>query len=243
MSGYRPYGQDPGYTANVITEEQVREETNSFMMRVYNWMGVGLFLTGVIAMYVASSEELIEKLAGSDGLLMVMIFGQIGLVMALSWGINRISAALAIIMFLAYAALNGVIFSFIFLAYTSSSIASTFFITAGTFGITSVFGYVTKRDLTGVGQFMFMGLIGIILASLVNLFFHNPMIYWVTTYLGVFIFVGLTAYDTQKIKTLAFAQLEGGEAASKAAIIGALTLYLDFINLFLFLLRIFGRRR
>ena len=155
------------------------------------------------------------------------------------------SATTATLLFLAYSALNGVTFAAVFLLYTQSSIVSAFLVTAGTFAAMSMYGYATKRDLTGFGSFLFMGLIGLVIASLVNMFLHNEMIYWITSYLGVFIFVGLTAYDTQKLKTMAISQPAGLDAAvvRKGAIIGALTLYLDFILMFQYLLMIFGGNR
>jgi len=149
----------------------------------------------------------------------------------------------ATLMFLLYSALNGVTFAAIFLVYTQSSIANAFLVTAGTFAGMSLYGMVTKRDLTGLGSFMFMGLIGIIIASVVNIFLHSEMIYWITSYIGVFVFVGLTAYDTQKLKMIGQQGFANGESRQKMAILGALTLYLDFINLFLMLLRVMGDRR
>ena len=163
--------------------------------------------------------------------------------LAMVWGfsalVNRISTVAAGAMFFTYAIMNGLTLSIIFLAYTSESIASTFFITAGTFGAMSAFGYVTKRDLTGVGSFAMMGFFGLLIASVVNIFLQSTMIYWLTTFVGVIVFTALAAYDTQKIKQLDV----GGEAGDKGAIHGALILYLDFINLFLFLLRLLGRRK
>jgi FtsH-binding integral membrane protein len=156
---------------------------------------------------------------------------------------RRMSSIGAGILFLAYAVTNGVTLACIFLMYTKSSIASTFFVSAGTFGAMSAYGYATKRDLTGLGSFCMMGLFGLIIASVVNLFLGSPMIYWLTTFMGVIVFVGLTAYDTQKIKQLNIIGNEGTDEDRKEAIHGALVLYLDFINLFLYLLRLFGRRR
>jgi FtsH-binding integral membrane protein len=145
--------------------------------------------------------------------------------------------------FVGYSALTGLTLSVIFLVYTAESLATTFFVTAGTFGLMSAYGYVTKRDLTGLGSFLMMGLIGMVLASVVNMFFNNSTVYWITTYIGILIFVGLTAYDTQKIKQMSALGLEGGEMEQKGAIMGALRLYLDFINLFLLLLRLMGNRK
>ncbi len=167
---------------------------------------------------------------------------ELGIVIALSAAIGRFQSSTALFMFFAYSFLNGLTLSTIFLVYTKASIANTFFVTAGTFAAMSVYGYTTKRDLTSMGSFLMMGLIGIIIASFVNFFFHSPAFYWLITYAGIAIFVGLTAYDAQKIKEMAYAGFAGSEEERKGAIIGALRLYLDFINLFLLLLRIFGRR-
>jgi FtsH-binding integral membrane protein len=175
--------------------------------------------------------------------MMVLIIAELGLVIALSAAINRLSSSTALFMFMAYAFLNGLTLSAIFLVYTRASIANTFFVTAGTFGVMSVYGYTTKRDLTSWGSFLMMGLIGVIIGSFVNIFFSSPMIYYLITYAGIIVFVGLTAYDAQKIKEMAYAGFAGEEMERKGAVIGALRLYLDFINLFLLLLRIFGGRR
>jgi len=215
---------------------------SSFLTSVYGWMTAGLGLTAVVALFTASSQAMLQLVFGNRLVFFGLIIAELGLVIALSAAIRRLSATAATGLFLLYAALSGVTFAAIFLAYTSSSIASAFFVTAGTFGAMSLYGYLTKRDLSSWGSFFFMGLIGFLLASLVNLWLQSALIYWVTTYLGIFIFVGLTAYDTQKIKALGAAGLSGAEHR-KAAILGALTLYLDFVNLFLLLLRLFGRRR
>lgn len=227
----------------VFTREQVAVDSNAFLRSVYNWMTLGLALTGVIAWFMASSPALYQPIFGNPILFYGLIIGELGLVIALSAAINRLSATAATAMFLVYAALNGVTMSAIFLVYTRSSIAVTFFVTAATFGAMSLYGYLTKRDLSSLGSFCFMGLIGVVIASLVNIFLKSPAVYWVTTGCGVIVFVGLTAYDTFKIKQ--FARQGFGDAASerKGVILGALTLYLDFINLFLMLLRLFGNSR
>jgi len=217
--------------------------TSGFLPKVYGWMTGGLALTALAAIFTLSSEAALQLIFGNKLVFYGLIIGELGLVIAMSAAINRISAATATLMFLAYSALNGVTFASIFLLYTRSSIASTFVVAAGTFAAMSLYGYVTKRDLTGWGSFLFMGLIGIIIASVVNIFMQSAMITWVVSYLGVFIFVGLTAYDTQKIKRIGQNGFADGESQRKAAILGALTLYLDFINLFLMLLRIMGDRR
>ena len=224
------------------TVQPTVRSASSFLVSVYGWMTAGLGLTAVVALYTASSQTMLQLVFGNRMVFFGLIIAEFGLVIVLSAAIRRLSGTAATGLFLLYSALSGVTFAAIVLAYTSSSIASAFFVTAGTFGAMSLYGYLTKRDLSSWGSFFFMGLVGFLLASLVNLWLQSAMIYWVTTYLGIFIFVGLTAYDTQKIKTLAAAGLSG-EEQRKAAILGALTLYLDFINLFLLLLRVFGRRR
>jgi FtsH-binding integral membrane protein len=215
---------------------------SEFVRRVYNWMALGLAVTAITALYTVSSPAMLQFIFGTPMVLMVLIIGELGLVIAISAAINRIQSSTALLMFFAYAFLNGLTLSAIFLAYTKASIANTFFITAGTFAAMSLYGYTTKRDLTSMGSFMMMGLIGIIIASLVNIFLASPQIYWIITYAGILIFVGLSAYDAQKIKQMAYAGFEGAEMERKGAVIGALSLYLDFINLFLLLLRLFGRR-
>jgi FtsH-binding integral membrane protein len=205
----------------------------------YRWMSLGLATTGVVALGVAHSPDAIDLLLGNRLLFYVLLFGQLGLVVALSSMAARLSTAGAAALFFAYAALTGVTFSTIFLLYTASSIASTFFITAGTFGGLSAFGAVTKQDLSGVGRFALFALIGIILASFANMFLHSSGLEWVLSVGGVVLFAGLTAYDTQKLKRI----FEQGEVTGSLPLVGALTLYLDFINMFLFLLRFTGDRR
>jgi FtsH-binding integral membrane protein len=216
---------------------------SGFFSKVYSWMTAGLALTALASVLTLSSESMLNLIFGNKMVFYGLIIAELGLVVALSAAINKISAQVATLMFLGYSVLNGVTFAAIFLIYTSSSIASTFFVASGTFAAMSIYGYVTKRDLTGWGNFLFMGLIGIIIASVVNIFMQSTMIYWVTSYIGVFVFVGLTAYDTQKIKEIGQAGFANGESQHKAAIMGALRLYLDFINLFLMMLRIMGARR
>ncbi len=234
-------------TTNPVSIRDTRAQVavNSFIRSVYNWMAAGLALTGGIAFYVSRSEALLQLIFSNQMLFFGLIIGELGLVFYLSARIQKIEAKTATALFLIYAMLNGLTLSFIFLAFTATSIASTFFVCAATFGACSIYGMITKRDLTGVGQFMFMGLIGIIIASVVNIFLHSTGLAAIISYLGVFIFIGLTAYDTQKLKNMALTQPEGLEAAvvRKGAIMGALTLYLDFINMFLFLLQILGVAR
>ncbi len=218
-------------------------DTTSFFPSVYGWMTAGLALTALMSVVTLSSESMLQLIFGNKMVFYGLMIGEIGLVIALSAAINRISAMTATLMFLLYSALSGVTFASIFLVYTQSSIASTFFVAAGTFAGMSIYGMATKRDLSGWGSFLFMGLIGIIIASVVNIFMQSAMITWVVSYIGVFVFVGLTAYDTQKLKQIAQHGFADGESRKKAAILGALTLYLDFINLFLMLLRVMGNRR
>lgn len=224
-----------------LSGAQVRERT--FLNQVYLWMALGLALTGIVAGVTALSPGVVVGLARNIGLFIVLALVQIGLVIWLSSQIMNLSLMTATIGFSVYATLNGVLFSSIFLIYTATSIASTFLVTAGMFGAVSLYGFTTKRDLTSMGSFMFMALIGLILASIVNLFFRSPVFYWIVTYAGIFIFVGLTAYDTQKLKMIHQQGFESGDVLKKIALLGALTLYLDFINLFLMLLRVMGRRK
>ncbi len=226
-----------------IPAEQAQEIQRAFVLKVYGWMAAGLLLTGIFSFMTLSSETALQMIFSSKWAFFVLIGVQLGLVIWLTARVQAMSAMTATMVFCAYSALTGVTLAAVFLAFTSESIASTFLVTAGTFGLTAAFGYVTRRDLSGIGGFMTMGLIGLILASLVNLFLQNETIYWITTYIGILIFVGLTAYDMQKIKAMSGLALEGGEAEQKGAITGALALYLDFINLFLLLLRLLGRRR
>jgi len=222
---------------------EISQSISVYLSRVYNWMAVALLVTGVVAYYIAGSENLIQIIIGNRILFFGLIIGEIFLVGYIAKMIHKLSSYNAILLFLLYAVLNGLTFSVIFLVYTSESISSTFLITAGTFGAMSAYGFFTKKDLTKIGSLAMMALIGIIIASVVNMFFKNEMTHWIITYLGVAIFVGLTAYDTQKLKSIAANGFENEESMEKSAIIGALTLYLDFINLFLFLLRIFGSRK
>lgn len=223
--------------------ERAIEAQSEFIRRVYNWMCIGLATTAVVALFTASSQTMLQIIFGTPMVFFGLIIAELGLVIALSAAINRLQASTAALLFFIYSALNGLTLSAIFLAYTQASIASTFFITAGTFAAMSIYGYSTKRDLTSWGSFLFMGLIGVVIASVVNIFLHSPAVYWLITIAGVIVFVGLTAYDTQKIKEMAHRGFADSEMERKGAVIGALRLYLDFINLFLLLLRIFDNRR
>ena len=227
----------PKPTAEVLVNDYVRS--------VYNWMCIGLALTGFVAFYVSTNETILRLVFSNSLIFFGLIIAQLALVFAVAGMVTRMSAGTATALFVVYSTLNGVLFSFIFQAYTSASIFSTFFICAGTFLACSIYGWITKRDLTSLGGFLFMGLIGIIIASVVNWFVRSSAMSMVVSYIGVFVFVGLTAYDTQKIKNMALAQPAGldGAVIRKGAILGALSLYLDFINLFLMLLRIFGQSR
>lgn len=221
------------------TADQIVIAQNTLIRQVYAWMGGGLLVTALMAMATISSPALFSAIIGNRLVFYALIIGEIGLVIGISRAINKISASVASFLFLLYAAMNGVTMSVIFVVYTAESITSTFVITAATFGAMSVFGYVTKRDLSGWGSFLFMGLIGVVIASLVNIFVGSSAVSWIISVIGVIVFTGLTAYDTWKIKAMAATGVEG----RKPAILGALTLYLDFINLFLMLLRLLGSRR
>ena len=214
-----------------------------YMTKVYNWMALALFITGVVAYITATTPGMIGTIVGSKLLFYGLLIGELLLVVYLTSAIRRLSQATAITVFLIYAVLNGLTMSVIFLVYTSASISTTFFVTAGTFAAMSLYGYTTKRDLTSIGNMAFMALIGIIIASVVNFFLKSEMMYWIISYLGVAVFVGLTAYDTQKLKRIGSEGFASEQSMEKMAIMGALTLYLDFINMFLFLLRILGDRK
>lgn len=229
---------------NQMTVTQARQAASTiFLAKVFNWMGIGLATTGVIA-YLTAASGLALQLAASP-MFMILIIAELGLVFYLSARVDKIQATTASGLFVGYSILNGLTLSMIFLAYTRTSIAGTFFITAGMFGAMSVYGLVTKRDLSGMGSFLFMGLVGIIIASIVNIFLQSSAVYWMISMIGVLVFVGLTAYDVQRIKTIGEQGImsQGEEMIKKGAIMGALTLYLDFINLFLMLLRFFGSSR
>jgi FtsH-binding integral membrane protein len=228
-----------------IQKAQVQVRVNSFVRSVYNWMAIGLGITGVVAYGVANSPGVTEVIFGSQLIFFGLIIAQLAMVFMISARIQRMQASTATMLFIVYSALNGATLSSIFLAYTQSSITSTFFICAATFTACSVYGWTTRRDLTTMGGFLTMGLIGIVIASVVNMFFQSGAVSTIVSYVGVLVFVGLTAYDTQEIKNMALSQpadIDAG-AVRKGAILGALKLYLDFINLFLMLLRIFGGRR
>ena len=214
----------------------------ALMRKVFVWMTLALAITGITAFGVASSPALVAAIFGSKVLFWGLIIAEFGLVMAISGAITRMSLSTATLLFVLYSVINGATLSVIFFAFSMAVIAKTFFITAGTFGLMALVGYTTKTDLTSMGKLLFMALLGLIIATVVNLFVQSSGFDLIISYVGVLIFVGLTAYDTQKIKQMCFEAPDGGEMSQKLALLGALTLYLDFINLFLYLLRIFGRK-
>jgi len=228
-----------------MRETQTQVRVNSFIQGVYNWMALGLGLTGLVAFFVANSPTLLQLIFGNKLIFFGLIIGELALVFTISSRVHKMEASTATKLFILYAALNGATLAVVFLAYTASSIASTFLICAATFGACSIYGMTTKKDLTSWGGFLFMGLIGIIIASVVNIFLRSSAVSMIVSYIGVFIFIGLTAYDTQRLKTMALTQPEGLDAGviRKGSILGALSLYLNFINMFLFLLYIFGDNR
>ena len=244
--------QDPRMTgvdaATVSVPRAARDAgLRSYMLSVYNYMASGVLLTGIVALLFANSSLINLIVNPSTGqataLFWVVLFAPLGLVMWLSWGINRMSAGTAQALFWGYAGLIGVQFSSLFLVYTGISIAQTFFAVAAAFLGLSLYGYTTKRDLSGMGSFLIMGVVGIFVALLINLFLRSPALDLAISAIGVLVFAGLVAYDTQKIKSIYFTVVGQGEAMAKSAVIGALNLYIDFINMFLFLLRFMGDRR
>ena len=214
----------------------------SFLNLVYAWMAAGLALTALVAWFTSTRQDVMGWVF-APGVWIVLLLVELGLIVAVSAAVDRLSPAAATALFLLYAALNGLTLSIIFLAYTGTTIAGTFAATAGAFAVTSVYGMLTRRDLTSLGSLLFMALIGLVIASIVNIFWANSVLYSIITYAGVLIFVGLTAYDTQRLKQIAYATAGNARMADRLAVNGALTLYLDFINLFLMLLRFAGDRR
>lgn len=226
---------------------EVQTSSNSLtacLLNVYWWMAFALLISATSAYLVGTSEEMLKLFIKNPLMCWVAIPVEFGLVIAISAGIDRMAAATATALFILYAAVNGLTLSFIFAAYSTEAIVTTFAVTAGTFGVMAVIGTVTKKDLTSLGNLFFMALLGLIIASVVNLFCASSTLYWICTYAGILIFVGLTAYDANKIKMMYIqAGTDDRETVRKIAVIGALELYLDFVNLFLYLLSIFGRRR
>jgi FtsH-binding integral membrane protein len=232
----------PSIYNNQATEMQA-EIQRGFITRVYAWMTLGLIITAAAAFVTLVVPGMLRAIVTNRFLFIGLIVGELAFVFVLSAAVNRLPAFLAGLLFSGYAVLNGITLSILVLIYTEASIAITFGVTACTFGIMTLFGYTTQRDLTKMGSLLFMALIGLVLASVANLFLNSPAIYWIVTYVGVLIFIGLIAYDTQKLKRMALMLGDDGQVVQKASIVGALALYLDFINLFLMLLRILGRRK
>ncbi len=217
-------------------------ETNRFMQKVYGWMAFALLISGGVAYYVSTDSNLL-KMIFESGLFTPLLFLELGLVIGLSWLIKKMNATTAIVLFITYSFVTGLTLSVIFLVYQMSSIVSIFGVTALIFAAMSLYGYTTQKDLTGIGTMAIFGLFGIVIASIVNLFLGNTMVDTVISAIGVIVFIALTAYDTQKIKAMNIIGNEGTDDDKKEAIIGALTLYLDFINLFLDLLSLFGKKK
>ena len=255
---YMEFNKQNATTRSSASEAIIDQGLRAYMLKVYNYMASGVLLTGIISLLVfkfsggmnitlgptgfSGLTNPFGELLFNSGFKWLVMLAPLGIVMYLSFGIAKMSASKAQSTFWVFAALMGASLASIFIVYTQMSIARVFFITSGTFGAMSIYGYTTKRDLTKLGSFLMMGLFGIIIASVVNIFMKSSMMYFVISILGVLIFVGLTAYDTQKIKNMYLAS-DSGELIGKKAVMGALTLYLDFINLFIMLLRLFGQRR
>ena len=231
----------PDNVAAPVSPTAAAERITAFLRAVYGWMCVGLAITAVVAYEVSGSPAFLTRLVSSPGLFIVLILAELGLVFYLSARADRLAANTATMLFVLYAALNGVTLSFVLLAYTGESVANAFVVTAGMFGAMALFGSTTRRSLAGFGQFLFMGLVGIVLASLLGIFWHNDALQFVISVGGVIVFTGLAAWDAQRLKQMALAVPTG--RVTSMAIVGALALYLDFINLFLSLLRLFGNRR
>lgn len=230
------------FTRSLPTEVLVQAQ-KEFLMKVYAWMVGGLMLTGITSLVFASSETLMTAILENPILRLITILAPLGMVLTISSAIDRLQASTASLLFLVYSVLTGIMLSVIFVVYDPTAIATTFFVTAGTFAVMSIYGFVTKTDLSAMGSFLRMGVIGLILASIVNWIIGSPALYFAVSVIGVLIFTGLTAYDTQRLKEMYVPGLEVTEEGKKVAIVGALSLYLNFINLFLFLLRLIGGRR
>jgi uncharacterized protein len=234
-----PYSSSPT-TQNAFEIEDIQRR---FIVQVYAWMTFGLVVTAAAAYLTLTIPGVLAALFSNQFIFFGLLIAELVLVGLLSGLVNRLSPAVAAMLFVGYAVLNGVTLSIVMLVYTATSVATVFGITACTFGIMSLWGYTTHRDLTKMGNLLIMALFGMVIASIVNIFLANSALYWIVTYVGVLIFIGLIAYDTQKLKAMSVAVSADGQMASKASIVGALRLYLDFINLFLLLLRILGGRR
>lgn len=230
-----------------VDQTRVQDSTKSFLSNVFTYMAGALAITGLLAYWFGTSEGLTaylrDPMTGTTMLGYIVMFAPLAFVLVMSFAFNKLSSFALLALFVTYSAVMGISMSFIFMAYTSASIASTFFITAATFGVMAVLGYTTKQDLTKFGSILFMALIGIIIASVVNMFLGNSMLDLIISCVGVLVFTGLTAYDVQKLKRIGAGAEYGSESTNKLAIMGALNLYLDFVNLFMMLLRLFGDRR
>lgn len=228
-----PYARGGAAGANAIAV---------FMNAVYAWMCVGLGITAAVAWMTANNEAMLRSVF-SGGTFIILVLIELGLVLVISRAINKIDTLVATLLFCLYAALNGLTLSVIFVAYNLGTVGAAFAITAGTFALTSLVGFVTKKDLSGLGGILLMALFGLIIASIVNIFFVSDTLYWIVNYAGVLIFVGLTAYDTQKLKVMAVQTANDPAMAGRLSVVGSLVLYLDFVNLMLFILRILGGKR
>lgn len=234
------------FEVNNVSRERELQMSAAFpalMRKVYVWMTLALVITGFTAYGVAASPGILMAIATNKILFFGLIIAEFGLVIGLSSAIRRLSLSVATLMFVLYSVINGATLSLLFVLYTMSSITNVFFITAATFGVMALIGYTTKKDLTSLGKMLFIALIGLIIATVVNMFLKSTGLQLIVSYIGVLVFVGLTAYDSQKIKQMLMTAEDANEGAQKLALLGALTLYLDFINLFLYLLRIFGDRK
>ena len=233
----RPYDAAP----RIGFRSAVADQANAFLSAVYGWMCAGLTITAATAWFVATSPTIIRAIVANRGLFWGLMIAQLGIVFVLSARVQQLAPATASLLFVIYSALTSATLSFVLLAYTGESVATTFLVTAGMFGGLAIYGTITKRSLGGFGQFLFVGLLGVVLASIVGLFWHNDAFQFVLSFIGVLVFAGLVAYDAQRLRLMAL-QTSAGQA-SAYAIVGALALYLDFTNLFLFLLRFTGNRR
>jgi len=232
-----PFGNTQSYTATQAEAARIA----SFLQKVYGWMFIGLAITAAVSYVVASSPAIVQTLASNRLLFWVVLLAPLGFVWYLGSRVATLAPSTAAALFATYAGLNGVTFAFVLLAYTGASIANTFLTTSAMFGALALYGTITRRNLAGLGQFAFMGLIGVVVASIIGIFWQNDMFQFVLSVCGVVVFTALTMWDAQKLKAMALALPEG--QTGSYAVVGALSLYLDFINLFLFLLRLFGRRR
>ena len=234
--------EELNYQSVPTRELKVSAAFPALMRKVYVWMALALVITGFTAYVVATNETILSLIYSSRGVIWGLAIAEFAIVIGVTAAINRLSLPVATLLFVLYSVINGALLSSIFFVYTTSSIATVFFITAGTFAAMSIYGYTTKSDLTSWGKILIMALIGLIVASIVNIFMKSSGLELIISYIGVLIFVGLTAYDTQKIKEMFMQAPDASESMQKYALLGALSLYLDFINLFIYLLRIFGRR-